>query len=150
VWSTLTNCDKFWVYYVNFCSFLALLWFYVWGSLILIDIYLPTTSSSSWQEQNSSTSDGFARRSLSPIPVVVIPTWGASRLWIYSQDQNYWRFTDFFTKSSNRLKHASNLTVCSISPQPGHFLLFRLADVVGYALLHLRNQTANDRSQHST
>jgi len=31
---------------------------------------------------------------------------------LYSQDQNYWRFTDFFTKSSNRPKHASNSTVC--------------------------------------
>jgi len=42
----------------------------------------------------------------------------------YSHNQNYWRFTDFFTKSSNRPKHASNLTVWSISLQLGHFLSF--------------------------
>ena len=42
----------------------------------------------------------------------------------YSQDQNYWRFTDFFTKSSNRPKHASNSTVWGISLQPGHFFSF--------------------------
>ena len=42
----------------------------------------------------------------------------------YSHDQNYWRITDFFTKSSNRPTHASNLTVWSISPQPGHFFSF--------------------------
>ena len=69
---------------------------------------------------------------------------------LYSHDQNYWRFTTFFTKSPNRRKDASNSTVWGISPQPGHFLSFRLADVVDYALPHPRNQTANDRSQHST
>jgi len=51
----------------------------------------------------------------------------------YSQNQNYWRFTDFFTKSSNRPEHASNSTNWGISMQLDHFLSFRLAHILGHA-----------------
>jgi len=67
---------------------------------------------------------------------------------IYSHDQNYWRITDFFTKSSNRSTHMSNSMVWGISPQPGHFFSFQLAHFIGHALPHLPKQTAINRSQN--
>jgi len=89
-----------------------------------------------------------------PNQSIQIDTWAAnfttvskSPKNIYSHDQNYWRIT---TKSQILPNSAPNSMVWGISPQPGHFLPLQLADVVGYALPHPRNQTGNDTSEHST